>query len=66
MQKKSGSWQKTMNEVFTETIYDGSVVCPKCGLFMTPVEAMYTDGKMCPTCRNSLYGKHMKRAMSER
>ena len=53
-----------MNEFFTETIYDGSVECPKCGLFMTPVEAMYTDGKMCPSCRNALYGKHMKRAMS--
>jgi ribosomal protein S27AE len=50
----------------TETIYDGSVECPKCGIFMTPVEAMYTDGKMCPTCRNALYGKHMKGAMSGR
>ena len=55
-----------MDEFVTETIYDGSVVCPKCGLFMTPLESMYTDGKMCPTCRNGLYGKHMKRAMSER
>ena len=52
--------------ITTETIYDGSVECPKCGLFMTPLESMYTDGKMCPTCRNGLYGKHMKRAMSER
>jgi len=49
-----------------ETIYDGSVECPKCGLFMTPIQAMYTDGKMCPSCRNGLYGKHMKRAMSAR
>ena len=55
---------KKMNEFYTETIYDGSVECPKCGLFMTPVEAMYTDGKMCPSCRNALYGKHMKGAMS--
>ncbi len=30
--------------ISTETIYDGSVECPKCGLFMTPVQAMYTDG----------------------
>ena len=50
--------------ITTETIYDGSVECPKCGLLMTPVEAMYTDGKMCPSCRNGLYGKHMKKAMS--
>ena len=50
--------------ITTETIYDGSVECPKCGLFMNPVEAMYTDGKMCPSCRNGLYGKHMKKVMS--
>ena len=55
-----------VDAISTETIYDGSVECPKCGLFMTPVEAMYTDGKMCPSCRNGLYGKHMKRAMSAR
>lgn len=55
-----------MEEITTETIYDGSVECPKCGLFMTPLEVMYAGKKMCPTCRNGLYGKHMKRAMSER
>lgn len=55
-----------MEDISTETIYDGSVMCPKCGLFMTPVEVMYTGGKMCPTCRNALYGKHMKGAMSGR
>ena len=52
------------DEYTTETIYDGSVICPKCGMFMTPLEAMYTDGKMCPSCRNDVYGKHMKGRMS--
>ena len=51
-------------EYTTETIYDGSVVCPKCGMWMNPLEAMYTDGKMCPACRNDLYGKHMRSRMS--
>ena len=52
-----------IEEVSTETIYDGSVMCPKCGLFMTPVEAMYTGGTMCPTCRNLKHGAHVKGAM---
>lgn len=53
-----------MVDFYNQTIYDGSVMCPKCGLFMTPIEAMYTDGKMCPTCRNLHYGKTRRGAMS--
>lgn len=53
-----------MEEISTETIYDGSVQCPECGNWMTPVEAMYTGGKMCPTCRNRRYGRHLKGAMT--
>ena len=51
-------------EISTETIYDGSKVCPKCGQIMTPLMVMYTDGKMCPWCRNDNYGKHMKKRMA--
>jgi len=54
-----------VEDVTTETIYSGTVICPKCAMPMTPVEAMYTDGKMCPSCRNGLYGKHMKARMSD-
>ena len=50
----------------TETIYEGSVMCPKCNMVMNPLQAMYTDGKMCPTCRNQNYGRHMKTAMTGR
>ena len=46
-----------------ETVYEGSRMCPKCGHFMTPVEAMYTEGKFCPDCRNEKYQKNAKSGM---
>ena len=51
-------------EITTETIYDGSKQCPDCGNFMTPVEVMYMTGKICPTCRNTRFGKHVRGAMT--
>lgn len=51
-------------ELPTETVYEGSRLCPKCGNFMTPVEAMYTGGNLCPTCRNRKYGAHRKARMT--
>lgn len=65
MLMRSTRWLILMDEVTTETIYDGSMLCPKCGKAMTPLEVMYTDGKMCPWCRNDNYGVHMKRRMSK-
>jgi predicted nucleic-acid-binding Zn-ribbon protein len=53
-------------EVSTLTIYDGSVVCKKCGYPMTPLEAMYSDDGLCPHCRNANYEKHSKTLMAGR
>lgn len=47
-----------------ETIYEGSKMCPKCGHFMTPVEAMYTEGRACPDCRNERYAQQAKSRMA--
>ena len=53
-------------EISTETIYDGSEVCRKCGALMTPLEVFYMDGDICPYCRNAKYGQHVQGAMSGR
>lgn len=52
-----------MEDINVETVYEGSVLCPKCGNLMTPLEAMYAGGKLCPTCRNAKYEKHAKSGM---
>jgi len=46
--------------VSTLTIYDGTLLCKKCGYPMTPLEAMYSDDGLCPYCRNEKYEKHTK------
>lgn len=49
----------------TETIYHGSVKCPKCGGLMTPVESVFAGAsELCPTCRNAMYRKNAKQAMA--
>ena len=50
-------------DITTQTIYDGSLVCKKCGYPMTPLEAMYSDDGLCPYCRNSKAEKHVKSGM---
>jgi hypothetical protein len=50
-------------EISTITIYDGSVMCRKCGKIMTPVEVFYMDGDVCSDCRNTSFGKHIKGGM---
>jgi uncharacterized CHY-type Zn-finger protein len=54
-----------MEDINVETIYEGSKLCRKCGHLMTPLEALYTDGKSCPNCRNAEYERHAKAGMSE-
>ena len=56
----------TMDDITTDTIYDGSANCKKCGALMSPLEVLYCDGNICAACRNQNYEKHMKRAMSDR
>lgn len=51
-------------EVSTATIYDGSMICRKCGKLMTPIEVFYMDGDTCPDCRNTSFGKNLKGRMS--
>ena len=52
------------DDISTETIYDGSKECPKCGIFMTPLEVLYAGGKICPDCRNKKYEYHTKNRMA--
>jgi hypothetical protein len=53
-------------EITTETIYEGSVQCPKCERIMTPLEVLYAGGKLCPDCRNRRYEYYTKNKMSEK
>jgi uncharacterized paraquat-inducible protein A len=49
----------------TDTIYNGGDQCPKCGILMTPVEKLFSGkASVCPECRNELYRKNAKAAMS--
>ena len=54
------------DEISTETIYEGSVQCPKCDRIMTPLEVLYAGGKLCPDCRNRRYEYYTKNKMSEK
>ena len=54
------------DEITTETIYEGSVQCPKCDRIMTPLEVLYAGGKLCPDCRNRRYEYYTKNKMSEK
>ena len=54
------------DEISTETIYEGSVQCPKCERIMTPLEVLYAGGKLCPDCRNRRYEYYTKNKMSEK
>lgn len=53
-----------VDDVSTVTIYDGTIMCKKCGYPMTPLEAMYSDDGLCPHCRNLNYQGHAKNLMS--
>ena len=55
-----------MDDISTLTIYDGTVMCRKCGAPMTPLEVMYSDGDLCPHCRNLKYEYHAKKLMASR
>lgn len=49
----------------TDTIYNNSVPCPKCGGIMNPVETLFSGATgMCASCRNKEYTKQAKSAMS--
>lgn len=52
-----------VDDISTVTIYDGTVMCKKCGYPMTPLEAMYSDNGLCPHCRNQQYEGHAKKLM---
>jgi len=54
-----------MEEISTETIYQGSVACPGCGTHMTPLEHMWAGNTSeCGDCRNTRYSKAAKSMMS--
>jgi|APCry1669190327_1035288.scaffolds.fasta_scaffold00626_11 hypothetical protein len=54
-----------LDDISTETIYDGSVPCRRCGMVMTPLEVMYSyDGRTCPACRNAKMEAHVRGGMS--
>jgi len=53
-----------MEDINTETVYEGSTLCPKCGHFLTPLEAIYANNGLCPDCRNAKYTYHAKRGMA--
>lgn len=56
-----------MDPISTQTIYDGSSLCRRCGAIMTPMEVLYSyDGRTCPTCRNAKMQSHVKQGMSEK
>lgn len=52
-----------VEDISTTTIYEGSTLCRKCGKVMTPIEVFYMDGDVCPGCRNTSFGKHIKGGM---
>lgn len=53
------------DQYFTETVYSGSINCPGCNRLMTPLEADYTgETGLCASCRNKLYKKNFKSAMT--
>jgi predicted nucleic acid-binding Zn-ribbon protein len=52
-------------DINSETIYEGSRACAKCGHLMTPVESLYAGGDACPTCRNAKYAQHAKSFMAK-
>lgn len=43
--------------------YNGSVPCPQCGIVMSPVEYMYSDG-LCTSCKNERSARRVKGKMS--
>lgn len=53
-----------LEDINSETIYEGSRLCPKCGHLMTPVEYLYAGGDVCPACRNAKYEKHARSYMA--
>ena len=51
----------------TETVYNNSDLCPKCGSLMNPVETLFSGSTgLCVRCRNQAYAKQAKSAMSGR
>ena len=52
-------------DISTLTVYDGTVLCKKCGYPMTPLESMYSPDGICPDCRNLKYEKHAKGLMAD-
>lgn len=55
-----------MDDYFTETIYDGSKICPGCGTLMNPITSAFAGPTgMCPTCRNMGYRKNLMEAMAK-
>lgn len=55
-----------MDDYSTETIYDGSKICPGCGTLMNPITSAFAGPTgMCPTCRNMGYRKNLMEAMAK-
>jgi len=47
------------------TVYNGSKLCPKCGGLMGPTDSMFSGNTgLCAHCRNVMYAKQAKSAMS--
>mgnify|MGYP003335166855 FL=1 len=55
----------SMDETYAVTVYNGSTLCPKCGAILGPTEALFAGPTgLCTNCRNILYAKQAKSAMS--
>ena len=52
-------------DISTDTFYEGSQICRKCGKLMSPLEVMYMDGNTCTECRNLRFKAHIKSGMGD-
>jgi len=49
----------------TDTQYNYSAECKKCGELINPVERLFVvDNSTCPTCKNEAFTKKLKGAMA--
>lgn len=50
----------------TQTIYNGSEPCEKCGAPLNPIESLYAySQKLCPKCRNNTARSLMQNRMTK-
>jgi len=51
--------------ISTDTIYNFSGVCKKCGDVVSPVKKVFTGNNkdLCPECKNDEFSKSLKRGL---